>query len=253
MSEAFDPREPPGKWASAALAVFVHVVLAVLLIYGIRWQSKPEPVAVELYRALPSPPAVQAPPEPRPEPKPEPKAEPKPEPKPAPPPPKPDIALKEKEKPKPEPKPQPKPQEEPKKEPRPDDQAEKRRIEEVLKQEQQLLEQRKLEQELAQVKASQASAALAKAKASWADRISAKIRGNTVLPPEIKGNPEAVFDVTLLPSGEVITVRLRKSSGNGALDAAFERAILKSSPLPKPEDARVFERNLTIKHKPFEE
>ncbi|MFZ5463051.1 MAG: energy transducer TonB [Pseudomonadota bacterium] len=249
MSEAFDPREPPGKWASAALAVFVHVILAVLLIYGIRWQSKPpEPVEVELYRALPSPPAVQAPPppEPRPEPKPEPRPEPKPEPRP-------DIAVKEKEKSKPPPKPQPKPQEEPKKEPRPDDRAEKRRIEEVLKQEQQLLEQRKIEQELAQVKASQASAALAKAKASWGDKISAKIRGNTVLPPEIKGNPEAVFEVTLLPSGEVITVRLRKSSGNTALDAAFERAILKSSPLPKPEDARVFERTLTLKHKPFEE
>jgi TonB family protein len=73
-----------------------------------------------------------------------------------------------------------------------------------------------------------------------------------VLPPEIKGNPEAIFEVTQLPSGEVISVKLKKSSGHAALDAAVERAILKSSPLPKPEQSDVFSRLLTIPYRPLE-
>ena len=54
-----------------------------------------------------------------------------------------------------------------------------------------------------------------------------------MLPPDIKGNPEAIFDVIQLPTGEVISARLRKSSGHRGYDEAVERAILKSSPLPK--------------------
>ena len=50
--------------------------------------------------------------------------------------------------------------------------------------------------------------------ADWVDKVSAKIRGNIVLPPDIKGNPEAIFDVVQLPTGEVLSVKLRKSSGN---------------------------------------
>jgi len=56
-----------------------------------------------------------------------------------------------------------------------------------------------------------------------------------------------------LPSGEVLAVKLKRSSGNAALDTAIERAILKSSPLPKPDDPSQFQRTLDIKYKPFEE
>ena len=38
-----------------------------------------------------------------------------------------------------------------------------------------------------------------------------------------------------------------------ALDAAIERAIRKSDPLPKPEDPNAFHRELNITFKPFEE
>ena len=34
---------------------------------------------------------------------------------------------------------------------------------------------------------------------------------------------------------------------------AIERAILKSSPLPKPDDPSLFRRDLEIKYRPFEE
>ena len=235
---------PPGRRISIALAVAVHVLLAVFLIYGVQWQTeKPEAVEVELVRAAPVADASPPAPEPKPEPVPEPKVEPKPELKPPPPPPKPDIAVKQKEKPKPPPKEEPRPKFDP--------------GQNVLKRETEQQEQRKVAAaaaaELDQLKASQAASARNKGVADYLAKIRSKIRGNIVLPPDVKGNPEAVFDVTQLPSGEIINVRLRKTSGLAALDAAIERAILKSSPLPKPDQSGLFARDLELKFRPLED
>jgi colicin import membrane protein len=243
-----EERMEPGKAASAALAALVHLALALLLIYGIRWQTRPpEAVEVELVRAVPAPPApvVEAAPEPAPPPKVEPKQEPKPAP-----PAKPDIALKEKEKPKPEPKPLPKVEPKPKPEP---DRASQKLLDQELKALAAEREARKAEQELAQMKAAQAAGARSKATADYIGKIRGKIKGNIVLPPDIKGNPEAIFDVVQLPSGEILSVKLKKSSGHAAYDNAVERAILKSSPLPKPEQGDLFSRGLELKFRPLEE
>jgi colicin import membrane protein len=86
--------------------------------------------------------------------------------------------------------------------------------------------------------------------AAWVSRIRNKIRGNINLPQDLTGNPEAIFDVALLPTGEVLTVRMRKSSGHRGYDEAVERAILKSSPLPKPEPASLFDRQLELRFRP---
>ncbi len=247
----FEDREDPGRKASAVLAAVVHVALLVLLVYGVRWQTRPpEAVEVELVRAVPAPPTavVEPPPEPAPPPKVEPKPEPKIEPKPAPP--KPDIALKEKEKPKPKPEPKPVPKVEPKPEP---DKASRQLMTDALKRETAQIEERKADQELAQIKAAQATSARSKATADYIGRIRGKIKGNIVLPPDIKGNPEAIFDVVQLPSGEILSVKLKKSSGHAAYDNAVERAILKSSPLPRPEQGDLFSRSLELKFRPLEE
>ena len=74
-----------------------------------------------------------------------------------------------------------------------------------------------------------------------------------MLPPNIVGNPEGIYVITQLPSGEVLDVKTRKSSGNATLDAAVERAIRKSSPLPKPDFAEQFRRELVIRYRPLEE
>jgi len=87
---------------------------------------------------------------------------------------------------------------------------------------------------------------------SYANKIKTKIKGNIVLPPDIVGNPEAIFDVVQLPTGEVLSARLRTSSGNRAYDEAVERAILKSSPLPQPDRPEQFARNLELKFRPQE-
>jgi colicin import membrane protein len=250
----FEDREDPGKKASAALAAAVHVALIVLLVYGVRWQTRsPEAVEVELVRALPAPaPAAVAPPEPEPAPPPkiEPKPEPRPEPKPAPPA-KPDIALKEKEKPKPKPEPKPVPKVEPKPEP---DKASRQLMAEAMKREQQQIEARKAEQELAQIKAAQAAAASARAVNSWKQKVSAKIKPNIAKPLNLPGNPEAEFEIFLLPDGHLLgEPKLIKSSGIPALDQAIERAIKKSMPLPKSEDGSIPDRNPRLRFRPLEE
>ena len=231
--------DKPGRRISIVLAVAVHLLLAGFLFYGVRWQTKAtDVIEVELVRAMPEPVAVSPAPTVAPPPVPEPRPEP------APPPPKPDIAIKDKEKPKPQPKVEP---------PRP-------RIDpfqEQLKREAEQLTQRKqadsAAQELSQMKAAQAASTRNKAMTDYLGRIRGKIRGNIVVPPEVKGNPEAVFDVTQLPSGEIVTVRLKRTSGHATLDAAIERAILKSNPLPKPEPADLFSRSLELRFKPLDE
>jgi len=93
------------------------------------------------------------------------------------------------------------------------------------------------------------AAARTRAEEDWIRRIQAKVRGNVIL-PELTGNPEAIFDVVQLPTGEIIDVQLRRSSGVRAYDDAVQRAILKSSPLPRPERSEVFQRTLALKFRP---
>jgi colicin import membrane protein len=273
-------RRDPGASASAAMAVGVHVLLLLVLFFGIRWRTKqPEPVMAELWSQLP---AVEAPRTvppttviaPKPEPKPEPKLEPKPEPKPEPkaepkPAPKPDIALEQEKKRK----------EEAEKKKREEEALKKKREEELKakaeqeRKDKELAEKRRREDEAAERRRMQdqlarelsgAPKAAASAPvqgppgpagdpaavASWQSQIVAKVKSNIVLPPDLSGNPEAHFDVLLLPTGEVQSVRLIKSSGNKVLDDAWERAILKSSPLPRPAKADVFRRDLKLVFRP---
>jgi len=242
--------EEPGKVPSAVLALLVHVLLAVFLFFGVQWQSRhPEAVMVELWTSLPAPVAARVEPMPEVKPAPEPKPAPKPEPmveKPAEPP-KPDIALEKRKEIKTEvpKKVEPKPKPEPKLnlDRRKDIRAQLERESAALNQ--QLEKDRILDQ-----MRREAALLAAKADAAYIGKLKGKIKSNIALPPDIVGNPEAIFDVVQLPTGEVMSARLRKSSGHKAYDAAVERAILKSSPLPKPDRPEQFQRALEIKFRP---
>lgn len=249
----FEERRQPALVRAIVLSLGMHLLLLGMLLLGVNWQSRePEPVVVELYRAPPAPaPApVIEPPAPAPAPAPiEPRVA------------KPDIALKEPPK-KEAPKPKPVPKVEPKPPPKPAapvrDLEFERRLDEQLAREQASLSSQRQEEEIRQLLARQQADAArrevdarSKALARWTDRIRAKIRGNIpILPPDLSGNPEAIFDVVLLPSGDVLSAKLRKSSGHHGYDEMVERAILKSSPLPKPDEARLFQRQLELKFRP---
>ena len=204
-------------------------------------------------------------PEPKPEPKkPEPKPEPKkPEPKPEPKKPEP-----KKPEPKPEPKPDPKAEAKARAEQARIDQAkadkeakasaararelEDRRMRELMARDSENASQsRQIQEELARVAGAKASAARNKAIEAYIEKIRAKVKGNIVLPPGVSGDPFALFYVDQLPDGSVIEVRLKRSTGNAQLDAAIERAIQKSSPLPRPDKPELFNRTLELKFYPL--
>jgi len=273
------PRKVTGKWLALLLALLVEAAFVAVLIISVRWQNRrPEPVTAELYAPPPKAPVTE-PPSPVREPQPTP---PVPEPQPTPPAPAPvvppapkvekadtraaDIALRAK-------------QEE---ERRKKDEAlrkeaeskaralqeaedrrkveEKKKLDEARARQQREFEAMRAQAERegetrrqadrdAQARAQQASQR-AKAETDWIRSIQAKVRGNVIVPPDMAGNPEAIFEVVQLPTGEIIDVQLRKSSGVRAYDDAVQRAILKSSPLPRPERPELFQRSLTLKFRP---
>ena len=232
----------PYRLPAGLLAVAVHAVFFTLLYFGFNWHTQPpEGMVVDLWSSLPDAPAPRkavSQPEPK-------KVEP---PKPVEPPkvleppkpveqPKAEIEVKTKqtpeEKPKP-PAPKPEPKPEPKPTPRVDAQA---------------------EQQAAEERAAQAAraAAINREVSKYIGLIRSRIRHNIVLPPGVADDAVAIFDVTLLPGGSVLFVKLKKSSGNVAYDAAVERAIKLSDPLPLPPDVTLFQayfRNLELRFKP---
>lgn len=259
-------RPEPGKRKALLLAIAVHLLLIGALVLGVSWKSQQAAsVAVEVWRDAPAvtPPAPRPAARPEPKPQPAPKPEPKPEVKA---PVKPDIALKDekkKEEKKPEPKkPEPKPEAKPETKPEAKPEARRDVFAEAERERKQLERQQELRRaqerasaearQLNELQAEQASAARTRGLADYIGKVRGKIRGNIVLPPGIQGNPKAVFEATQLPSGEVISVRVLVSSGNKALDEAVERAIRKSSPLPKPDQPELFERVLKIPYSPLE-
>jgi colicin import membrane protein len=271
----FLPRSDP-KFRAGALALGVHVAFALLLIFGVSWQTQqPAPVMVDVWDALPAiqpPRAAPPPPEPAPQPEPEPANVPAPAPRPvdeAPPPPKaPDLALEKK-----------KAEAERQKELQAKQAAEEKARAEAARaeearaaREKQAAEQKKRDllrqmaeedqtraQEeanlarQAQAVASKRQAAVAGIVAQHIAMISAKVRSNTRLPDDLTGNPEVRCLVKLLPTGEVKSVQITKSSGNLAYDEAVVRAIEKSSPLPLPDDREArnsFVPELSFVHRP---
>jgi colicin import membrane protein len=265
--------------AAGALALVVHGVFFLLLVFGVSWQTQhPEPVMVDLWETLPEPqppaPPVEPPPAPEPAPLPTPVV------KEAPPPQAPDIALEKK-----------KAEAEQKKKFKQALEAERKALAETARQEveqirkareQQIAvqkkrealkrmeeedlqqnmmneelasESRQIKQQESRVAASKRAAEVARSVGQYKDMISAKVRGNTRLPDNLKGNPQVKCLVKLLPTGEVLDVRVIQGSGNTAYDDAVERAIRKSSPLPLPEDrdARAaFVPEVTLVHRPRE-
>jgi colicin import membrane protein len=82
---------------------------------------------------------------------------------------------------------------------------------------------------------------------SYLAAINSKIKGSTSYAgsTDVPGKPEVIFKIEQLPTGEIISVRLLRSSGIPAFDDAVEKGILKSSPLPKNKNGTVL-RTLEI-------
>lgn len=268
---------PVSNLLAGAMALGVHALFVLMLVFSVSWQTHhPAAVMVDLWETLPEtpPPTKSHRPPPVKEPKPA-KAAPIPKPvqKEPPPPKAPDIALERK-----------KAEAERLKKLKAMQAAEEKARADAAKaiHEKQLAEEKRqallrqmeeedLKQRLAadsaanearlarltaeRAAASKHQAAVASVVGQYRDQISAKVRGNTRLPDNLKGNPEVRCLVKVLPTGEVQSVRVTQSSGNPAYDDAVVRAIEKSSPLPLPSDrdARAaFVPELSFVHRPKE-
>lgn len=263
-------------------SLLVHVALISALIFGVNWRNdEPQSVAVELWDALPAQQAVapqpRAEPRPTPEPKPEPprKTEPRPEP-----------ARKARDEPVPKAEPirddaeikrkaeakrelakklaaeREQKQVEKEGQQKERDDLRKRKLDEerVLKQarekeETALLQRTRLAAEQRALEAARAGQQRASNTAlieEYKRKIRSKILANVIKPPDLTGAPEAVFEVVMLPGGDVLNARLTKPSGSPAWDSAVERAIRQSQPLPLPPDPALFSqfRELDLRFKP---
>ncbi|MBI1990104.1 MAG: cell envelope integrity protein TolA [Betaproteobacteria bacterium] len=250
------------KVISGAFAFGMHLVFLALLVFGVTWPKRIEPQAniVDLWANLPSPaPPKVEPPRPRPELKLEVKP---PEPPPVKPVAKPevvkpDIAIKEKaEK-------ERRALEEKQKEAKKreaeakaaqklqrEKEAEAKAAQKLQREKEAEAQRLAREQEDAQRRiAEQQASAQARLRNEYIERIRSRIKRFVVMPPNMQGNPEAEFDVVLLPGGEVLSVKLKRASGNAAYDSAVERAIHKAAPLPLPPDPALFRdfRELNLK------
>ena len=251
--------ENPIAIRAGALSVLVHVVLLSLLIVSFNWKTvKTIQVAeVELWDSLPQPEVTPPPPAPEPEPeppKPEPvvKEQPKPEPAPEP---KAEIEIKKKV----ELKVEPKKEEKPKPDPKIKEAEKKRQEQEKLKKLQQELlaedshaPQKEANDEAAKAQAAQSAAALKTELDKYIGLVSAKIRPYVNKQLCGTGKPDLVFEISLLPTGEIQgEPKLAKSSGIVACDEAVERAIRQSNPLPRPSAELMPQvRELKLKFRP---
>jgi colicin import membrane protein len=256
------------------LAIAVHLAFIAVLVFSIRWQNRPAaPVTAELYAPSAKAPVSERPPS-EPERKAEPPPVPAPVPQPQPTPPPPPKAI-------PEPKPEPpdlRAADIARKAKQEEERKAKEAIErERLEREKKEAEKKKLDEQKRLAEARQAreaqemkaqaereraardaqqqavaaeATARSRAEADYIRRIQAKVKGNVTLPPDLTGNPEAIFEVVQLPTGEIIDAVLKKSSGVRAYDEAVQRAIQKSSPLPRPDRPELFQRALTLKFRP---
>lgn len=223
MNHALTYREP-NRVQAGLLALAVHAVFIVLLMFGMHWQAHPPEVfSVDLWDSLPVvEPAPAQMPLPPTEPAPAPVVAPAPVIRAEPPPVKADIEVREKKASKAEP---------------------ARPTAQQIKAQQEQQEQRQLaeyaEQRRQDVQArirADIDAATATEVERYKDMISSKIQRN------IKGDwsslpatTVAEYRITMLPDGAVMDApTLLKSSGNPAYDDAVGRAIYSAQPLPLP-------------------
>ncbi|MEM1112313.1 MAG: cell envelope integrity protein TolA [Pseudomonadota bacterium] len=165
----------------------------------------------------------------QPKPKPKPVAQPKPKPKPV-------AQPKPKPKPKPAPKPEPKP--EPKVEPKPE--PEPRMTEAELR----ALAQQDLARAMAEEDEILSAATAEQMAASYAALIQQTVVRYWSRPPSARNGMEALLEVQLVPTGEVVSVNIIKGSGNSAFDRSAVNAVERADSFPELKNlpTREFER-----------
>jgi len=231
------------RFVSFSIAILVSLALHGFVIYllvshwgpekSLRKAAPPKYVQAKLVqleeKAKPKPkPKAKPKPKPKAKPKPKPKAKPKPKPKA-----KPKVKPKPKAKPKSKPKPEPKPE--------PDSQKMQQDLASALAAE---------EEFLAEEQAAENDEQLA---SSYSAYIFDRVAGNWNRPPSARRGMEVQLSIQLVPTGQLISVSIVKSSGNAAFDRSAEQAVHKAGRFEKLQELppRVFEQYFRQLHLVF--
>jgi colicin import membrane protein len=92
--------------------------------------------------------------------------------------------------------------------------------------------------------------ALDRALGDYVNSIKAAVTGKWVRPRGTSTGLQCLVLVEQLPSGDVIKVDIVESSGNVAFDRSVEQAVLAASPLPRPRDRALFDRQIKFRFNP---
>ncbi len=109
----------------------------------------------------------------------------------------------------------------------------------------QAAEAKALADELANEESELAAAAQGRQDQSQLARFTAAILrqvSNNFVAPDFKSGLKCTLLVRMIPGGEVVDARVVKSSGNPTFDRQAELAVRKASPLPVPDEPRLFQQ-----------
>jgi len=120
--------------------------------------------------------------------------------------------------------------------------AEKRRAEEKR--------QAELQAELASALAEEEGIRNSGAREQYAALIQQRVTRNWIRPPEARAGLRCELFVTQIPGGEVVAVKFGSCNASDTIKRSIEAAVFKASPLPKPSDPSLFERNLVLDFRP---
>jgi colicin import membrane protein len=112
-----------------------------------------------------------------------------------------------------------------------------------------------MQEEASRLEAERAAAAQAEAArldriGEWAHALVRHVQANYRKPPSAPDDFACQVRMQLLPDGTVTNAKIVRSCGSVLLDRAVEDAVYRSSPMPKPADPSVFDRDLTINFTP---
>ncbi len=79
-----------------------------------------------------------------------------------------------------------------------------------------------------------------------------KIKQHWNRPLSARPGIDCVVRVVQLPTGDVVSATVASCNGDEAVRRSIERAVMDASPLPKPPNPALFERNLNVNFRPEE-
>ncbi len=87
-------------------------------------------------------------------------------------------------------------------------------------------------------------------RAEYIEHLRASVERNWIRPVNANRGLKCTIRVSQIPGGEVVRVRIVKSSGNIAFDRSVETAVWNASPLPQPKDSVLFDREIIFEFDP---